>query len=165
MTQEEFEKNDLENIKKLFQSIELETNCSSMNIISTLYEDNLKVDINEHVETHYIGSKDDIQTWIDIASKAYNFTLNHQFFYSISKNKYIDFVLTYYDGIPIATALIICYKNRLNIHMISVLPEYKNKGIKNSIIQEIVAYSKRENSSHLILQTGIRISDIESKFL
>lgn len=100
---------------------------------------------------NFAGSKDDIATWVEVASNSFSFPIIYETIYKLSKNKNVDLILLYKEDIPIGTALIFTNSNVVGVHLLSILPTYRGNAFSKKIIEEIVSFSKREEIQYLTL--------------
>lgn len=120
--------------------------------IGMVLDVNMKKSIsNNDLTIRFIGSKKDIDTWVNVASSSFTYPIISEVIYEISKNENIDLLLVYKDGTAIGTALIFTNSNVVGVHFLSVLPSFSGNEILKNIIEEITAFAKREQVGYLTL--------------
>lgn len=112
---------------------------------------------------NFVGSKEDIYTWVEVASNSFSFPIIYETIYKLSKNKNIDLLLIYKDNIPIGTALIFTNSNVVGIHFLSILPSYRGHCFSKNIIEEIVSFSKREEVQYVTIVVSEDSSSLYKK--
>ncbi|QKJ22777.1 GNAT family N-acetyltransferase [Poseidonibacter lekithochrous] len=119
--------------------------------------------LDDDLNINFVGSKEDIATWVEIASNSFSFPIIYETIYNLSKNKNIDLLLIYKDDIPIGTALIFTNSNVVGVHFLSILSSYRGNSFSKNIIEEIVSFAKREELQYLTLITSSLSSNFYEK--
>lgn len=110
--------------------------------------------VNNNLHINFVGSKEDIATWVEVASNSFSFPIIYETIYKLSKNKNVDLILLYKEDIPIGTALIFTNSNVVGVHFLSILSSYRGNSFSKNIIEEIVSFAKREELQYLTLITS-----------
>lgn len=152
MTPQQLEKNNQDNLTQFFKAIEQSAFTSSSSKMNMQLKTAEYTPTQENdLDIRYIGSKDDVTTWLQVASNSFSYPINKEIICNSSKNKSIELLLAYKDKQPVGTALIFENENKVGVHLISVLEKYRGQGIGQKIIQETVNFSKREEIAQMTL--------------
>lgn len=107
--------------------------------------------MDNDLHINFAGSKEDIALWVEIASDSFSFPVIFETIYKLSKNKNIDLLLVYKDGIAIGTTLIFTSNNVVGVYFLSILQSFRGYGFSKSVIEEIASFAKREKLQYLTL--------------
>jgi len=119
------------------------------------------LDVNEslyerkgNLEIKYIKEKNEIETWVDIASTSFSNSISSEVIQAISKDKNVYLLLAYEDNVPVGTALAFNNCGVIGIHLVGVPTKNRGKGIAQSIMVETIELAKREKVNYMTLQAS-----------
>ena len=107
-----------------------------------------------NLDIQYIGSKENINTWVQIASESFSYPINNKVIHNISKEENIDLLLAYKEGVAVGCALVFTNSNVAGVHLVGVPSSYRGQGIAQNIMQETIAFAKREQIRYITLQAS-----------
>lgn len=120
---------------------------------------NLDVVIDNNIEVDglksiHVSDYDDLKRWAHVATYGL-FRGNHidaDVFKDIFLHPDISFYLGLYDDKPVATSMGYFHKNIAGIYIVSVLPDYRRKGIGTAITSRPVIDAVEKNCSIAVLE-------------
>jgi len=152
-------KNNIKNLNNLSKIMGLKSYCEDENIMMSLNIETFTANpINDFI-INYIGYKDDIDTWIRISSDSFSRYINYEVIHNISKNINIDFILVFKDNTAVGSALIYTDNDVVSIHFIANLSSPQSPEITQHIVDEVVAFAKREEIKYITLFSHIKSVD------
>ena len=163
MNKQQLIKNNIKNLNNLSKIMGSKSYCDDENIIMSLDRETFTENPIKNFNISYIGYKDDIDTWIRISSDSFSQYINYETIHNISKNINIDFILVFKDNIAVGSALIYTDNDVVSIHFITNLSAYQSQEITQHIIQEVVAFAKREEIKYITLSSPVISIDFYRK--
>jgi ribosomal protein S18 acetylase RimI-like enzyme len=108
-----------------------------------------------------VENNKDLACWeeISFAGFAMDVTAQKQYHnfvvsFNICSASPLKLSLAYFDGKPVATALLFFYKDTAGIYFVSTLPAYRRRGIGLSLTQATMQYAQRTAAKYIILQSS-----------
>jgi ribosomal protein S18 acetylase RimI-like enzyme len=114
-----------------------------------------------------VENNKDLNCWEEISFTGFAMDVTdqkqyHNFVVSfdISSTSPQKLFLAYFEGKPVATALLFFYRDTAGIYFVSTLPAYRRNGIGLSLTQATMKYAQKSGSKYIILQSseaGLRV--------
>jgi hypothetical protein len=163
MTKKQLEKYNIDNFTNLLKDTTLSIKLLEENGFDIFNDQvGMVLDINskknidkECLTTRFIGSKEDIDTWIKIVAEYFDYPIINEVIYKISNNKDIDLLLVYEDNIPVGRALIFTNSNVVGVYFLNTSSSINSIEITENIVYEIVEFAKREKIDYLTLLSSV----------
>ncbi len=91
-----------------------------------------------HAKIYRVNSETAIQAWTQVASKAFNYSIDIGVIKKIATHSDIRLLLAVVNEQPAATAMTYQTEQVLGIHQVGVLKEYRQQGLANELMHFII---------------------------
>ncbi|MGJ8693581.1 MAG: GNAT family N-acetyltransferase [Thalassotalea sp.] len=129
--------------------------------LSKLTDDGLKKRELENKTSQQTGfsiikvtTLDELNFWLDIASKAFAYRIDQIVFQNLMTEQDIQILLAYDNNQPIATGLLFKTGNIIGVHQVAVHPSAQGKGYARMLMQALITRSQIWQGTHLVLQAS-----------
>jgi len=109
---------------------------------------------NNNLDIKYVNSREDINTWVEIASSSFSHQINASVIHNISKDENVELLLAYKEGIAVGTALIFSHSDVAGIHLVGVPIVNRGQGIAKSIMLETINFAQKKQIPFMTLQAS-----------
>ncbi len=109
---------------------------------------------NNNLDMKYISSREDINTWVEIASSSFSYEINVDVIQNTSKDENVKLLLAYKDGNAVGTALIFSNSDVAGIHLVGVPSVNRGQGIAKSIMLETINFAQEKQIPFMTLQAS-----------
>lgn len=96
----------------------------------------------------------ELALWLDIASKAFGYSIDQHVFEKLIAEQDIQILLAYDNNTPIATALLFKTGNIIGVHQVAVNPDAQGKGYARMLMKVLINKSYKWQATHLVLQAS-----------
>ncbi len=117
-------------------------------------KDYMNEEDNSNLDMKYVSSREDVNTWVEIASSSFSHQLNASVIQNISKDENVKLLLAFKDGIAVGTALIFTHSDVAGIHLVGVPLENRGQGIAKSIMLETINFAQKKQIPFMTLQAS-----------
>lgn len=110
----------------------------------------------ENFRVKIVKNIDEMADWYSIVKSILfeNKQLDKELFYSLFPNNKFVFLLGYFDGIPVSTAMLFLDQTLAGLYMVATKEEQRGKGFGNMITLESIQAAKRLGKSGITLQSS-----------
>ena len=145
--------------KELFQQAVKELESKGYRVLFEqvgMYLDLKLADINKdnNLDVQHIKSKEDISTWVNIASKSFGYEIDENVILKIVNDEDIYLLLGYKNGVAVSTALLYENSSVMGVHMVGVPKEHRSQGIAQNMMHEVINLAKQKNVHVMTLQAS-----------
>jgi len=109
---------------------------------------------NRDFEITIIHKKEDILTWIQIASESFGYIIDESIIFKVFKDENISLLLGYKNGVAVATTLLYESDNIMGVHLVGVPSRYRKQGIAEYIMKQAILITKEKNIDTMTLQAS-----------
>lgn len=116
---------------------------------------NPKVDYpSDELSIQVINSEEAIQTWVRVASEAFDYTVHPPVIQHIADSPQITLVLAFKDNQAVGTGLLFDHSGVVGIHMVGVHPSQRRQGIARKIMHHLLNIAQQSDSRYATLQAS-----------
>lgn len=148
-----------ENDKELFQESIKELESKEYKVLFEqigMYLDlnNTNIEENSDLEIKFVTNKDDVLTWVKIASKSFGYEIDTNVIEKISENENVYLLLGYKNGIAVSTTLLFENSSVMGVHLVGVPKENRAQGIAQKMMEKAICFSKQRGIDFMVLQAS-----------
>jgi hypothetical protein len=121
----------------------------------------LKIHKSDDLEISFVSNERELQIWESVSFAGFEMPQKtksqfHEFVksFDVSKNSAQKLFLAYWQGEPVATALLFLQSNAVGIYFVTTLESYKNRGVALALVFASMKYAKSSGYKYCVLQSS-----------
>lgn len=107
-----------------------------------------------HFTIHKVKTTRDMSVWINIASKAFGYPIDHLVIERLLNKQDIKLLIARDSGQAAASALLYKTDDIIGIHQVGVKPNFQGKGLARHFMQKIINICQLWQANNIVLQAS-----------